>query len=131
MATPALMPTADITYPVRLSEQMSSLKQPPRPAINIYRAPYKGYGQCKTATTIVADQGDIVHVVTDVPHKARSEHKVPAVYKGARPMHSSTLRIPMENGTNYETTSQKVRNPMVSGTHNESISQQGRIPMVS
>lgn len=77
------------------------------PSVTVYRIPYTGYGQCKAATTILGDQGDTVYVVSDEPYQARREHRAPALYRGARPMHRSTLRIPMQGGTDYTTTNKQ------------------------
>ena len=117
MATPA----AEQVYPVRLSEQMSTLKQPSRPVPNVYRTPFRSFGQCKLATTILADQGDMVYVVTDVPRVVRNKHRRPAQYRGSRPMHASTLTIPMQTSTDYSTTSQKVSMGVVGASSGERV----------
>lgn len=60
------------------------------------------FGQGKSATTILASQGDVVHVVSDVPYKVRSKHAPAPCYRGARPMHRSTLTLRGQPGS-YET----------------------------
>ena len=69
---------------------------------------YVSFGQGKCATSVIADQGDLVTFVTDVPYKIRSRH-VPIAYgRGTRPMHQTTLQLPMQSYTDYLTTSKQV-----------------------
>jgi len=69
---------------------------------------YVGFGQGKCATSVIADQGDLVTFVTDVPYKIRSRH-LPATYgRGTRPMHQTTLHLPTQPYTDYLTTSKQV-----------------------
>ena len=65
-------------------------------------------GQGRAATTILTSEGDIVHVVTDVPYTIRSRQKPPARYRGCRPMHKSTLRIPTQRHSEYSTSTECV-----------------------
>ena len=69
-----------------------------------------GYGQGKKATTIRAEQGHYVTLVTDEPYTARARHSsyMQRVRKGARPMHKSTLLIPMQDYTDYHTSNCRV-----------------------
>ena len=62
-------------------------------------------GQGRAASTILTSQGDVVHVVTDVPYTIRSRRRSSAYYKGSRAMHQSTLRIPAQSHTEYSTSS--------------------------
>lgn len=65
----------------------------------------QGAGTGKRATTILADQGDIVTVITDVPYVVRSRHEVAGpARKGARPMHRTTLTIKTQPQSEYNTT---------------------------
>lgn len=70
----------------------------------------KQFGQGKRAATILGSEGEVVTIINDVPYKARQRNPVFPHYKGARAMHVSTLRIPTQNYTDYETMSKKVRN---------------------
>ena len=72
-----------------------------------------GFGQGKRACTILASEGDLVHVITDVPYMTRSRHKPAAYYKGSRPMHRTTLRIPTQSYSSYATTSNHVSNVVI------------------
>ncbi len=65
-------------------------------------------GQGKKATTILADQGDYVTVISDVPYTVRSKHTPATSYKGARPMHRTTLTIPTQAYTDYNTSNNVV-----------------------
>lgn len=68
---------------------------------------YVSFGQGKCATAVIADQGDLVTFVTDVPYKIRSRH-IPFTYgRGARPMHQTTLHLPTQSYTDYLTTSKQ------------------------
>lgn len=69
-----------------------------------------GAGQGKAATTILADQGDYVAVITDVPYIERSKTQTwsDRPGRGLRPMHRSTLKIPTQNYTDYDSTMKKV-----------------------
>ena len=71
-------------------------------------AKYVSFGQGKCATAVIADQGDLVTFVTDVPYKIRSRH-VPVPYgRGTRAMHQTTLHLPTQHYTDYLTTSKQV-----------------------
>ena len=69
-----------------------------------------GNGQGKNATTIRAEQGHYVTLVTDEPYivRSRCNSYMPRARKGARPMHASTLTIPVQDYTDYNTTNARV-----------------------
>ena len=69
-----------------------------------------GYGQGKKATTIRGEQGHYVTLVTDEPYIMRSRRSshTPRARKGARPMHVSTLTIPVQDYTDYNSTNVRV-----------------------
>ena len=69
-----------------------------------------GNGQGKKATTIRAEQGHYVTLVTDEPYTVRNRCSsyMPRARKGARPMHASTLTIPVQDYTDYYTTNARV-----------------------
>ena len=69
-----------------------------------------GNGQGKKATTIRAEQGHYVTLVTDEPYTLRNRRSsyMPRARKGARPMHASTLTIPVQDYTDYYTTNARV-----------------------
>ena len=75
-----------------------------------YRSGYHSAGQGKTASTILADQGDFVTVVSDVPYVDRSRRSTRSdrPVKGSRSMHKTTLVIPNQNYTDYDTTLKRV-----------------------
>ncbi|ELT99744.1 hypothetical protein CAPTEDRAFT_226857 [Capitella teleta] len=102
------LPMPTLIYPVRLSEQTSPLKQKPRASPLLYRIPSQGHGLCKHATTILGDQGGLVYLVTDTPKLARCKEVPPHVtYKGARPLHRTTLKMHATEHPSYDTTNQK------------------------
>ena len=70
----------------------------------------QSYGQGKKAATIRAEQGHYVTLVTDEPYTVRSRHSsnMQRARKGARPMHKSTLLIPMQDYTDYDTSNVRV-----------------------
>lgn len=70
-------------------------------------APPPGFGQGKRVATILADQGDIVTMVSDTPFHVRSRHVTDARAgtRGVRTMHRTTLKIPTQSYTSYTTTS--------------------------
>ena len=66
-----------------------------------------GFGQGKRTATILADQGDCVHVITDLPYRARtaaSPVRMVPLPRGSRPMHKTTLTIATSPATDYTTT---------------------------
>jgi len=63
------------------------------------------FGQGKRAVTILADQGDHVTVITDIPYTTRSKTLPPLSNppKGSRPMHQTTLNIRTSSTPDYNT----------------------------
>lgn len=79
--------------------------------------PHNGTG--KRVATILADQGDHVTVISESPYTTRNpghEHQRPKLVKGWRPMHRTTLKIPTQEFTDYDTTSKRVRQNRPSGS---------------
>lgn len=66
------------------------------------------FGQGKKAVTILADQGDHVTVITDVPYLTRSRVLPPLSRppKGSRSMHQTTLNIRTNSSPDYNTSYQ-------------------------
>lgn len=94
MLLASVSPSRDMDPPASVRE-LPAVRPPP-------------YGMGKRATTILADQGDFVTVVSDVPYYLRRKHVPPPLKKGTRPMHTSTLGIKTQLASDYQTTLQTV-----------------------
>ena len=74
------------------------------------KSPITGIGQGRCVTSILASEGDHVQIVTDEPYKQRVARKPAPLYRGSRPMHSSTLQMPTGHFFEFRPTSKDVCN---------------------
>ena len=83
----------------------------PRPAtVPAYPRPARGFGQGKCAATILADQADLVPVITNQSYQERQPSRAPRYSgRGQRYMHRTTLNLATQLASDYTTTVKQVR----------------------